>query len=75
MARRAFARKLLGSVEVDLCFDCRGAPVDVTRDAQCSYCRAPIAILDADAVKRTLEELDAGQVDLSDAVDLLMRRI
>jgi hypothetical protein len=42
------------------CSSC-GAPVDIARDAQCPYCRAPIAILDADAVRRTLEELDEAQ--------------
>jgi hypothetical protein len=38
------------------CTSC-GAAVNIERDAQCPYCRAPLAILDADAVKRTLAEL------------------
>jgi endogenous inhibitor of DNA gyrase (YacG/DUF329 family) len=38
------------------CSSC-GAPVNLERDAQCPFCRAPIAILDADAVKRVLAEL------------------
>jgi hypothetical protein len=58
------------------CSSC-GAPVNVERDAQCGYCRAPIAILDADAVKRTLAELDAAErsrqrVDPQAAIDGLL---
>lgn len=41
------------------CTSC-GGPIDLARDAQCPYCGAPIAILDADAVKRTLAELSAA---------------
>jgi Zn-finger nucleic acid-binding protein len=39
------------------CSGC-GAPVDLARDSQCSYCRSPISILDAEAVRKTLAELD-----------------
>jgi DNA-directed RNA polymerase subunit RPC12/RpoP len=39
------------------CSGC-GAPVDLARDSQCAYCRSPISILDAEAVKKTLAELD-----------------
>lgn len=42
------------------CSGC-GAPVDLERDAQCGYCRSPISILDADAVRRTLAELGAAE--------------
>ena len=42
------------------CSGC-GAPVNVERDAQCSYCRSPISILDPDAVKRTLAELSQAE--------------
>ena len=38
------------------CSSC-GAPVDVQKDSACSFCRAPLSILDADAVKTTLGEL------------------
>ena len=38
------------------CSSC-GGPVNVERDAACGYCRAPLAILDAEAVQRTLDEL------------------
>lgn len=46
-------------VRVIRCSSC-GAPVDLAHDAACRYCRAPIAILDAEAVARTLRELDAA---------------
>jgi hypothetical protein len=42
------------------CSSC-GAPVDLARDAVCSHCRMPLAILDADAVKTTLAELAAAE--------------
>jgi hypothetical protein len=38
------------------CSGC-GAPVDLARDSQCGYCRSPISILDAEAVRKTLAEL------------------
>lgn len=58
------------------CSSC-GAPVDLARDAHCGYCRAPISILDAEAVRRTIAELGqaerAGrQVDPAAAVDALL---
>jgi hypothetical protein len=58
------------------CSSC-GAPVSVERDAHCGYCRAPIAILDADAVKRTLDELEAAErkrleVNPTAAIDALL---
>jgi hypothetical protein len=34
--------------------------VSVEKDAACAYCHAPLAILDADAMQRTLRELDAA---------------
>lgn len=42
------------------CSSC-GAPVDLGRDPQCGYCRSPISILDADAVRKTIAELDAKE--------------
>lgn len=42
------------------CTSC-GAPVNLARDAECAYCHAPISILDADAVAKTLAELDAAE--------------
>lgn len=38
------------------CSSC-GAPVNLERDAQCGYCRAPVSMLDAEAVSRTIAEL------------------
>lgn len=34
--------------------------MDLATQTACGYCRAPIAILDPDAVARTLRELDAA---------------
>jgi len=42
------------------CSSC-GAPVDIGRDPQCSFCRSPVAVLDAEAVRKTLAELDAAE--------------
>jgi hypothetical protein len=58
------------------CSNC-GGPVNVERDAACSYCRSPISILDADAVSRTLAELSEQEqrrkhVDPHAAVDALL---
>ena len=46
-------------VRVIRCSSC-GAPVDLAHDPACRYCRAPIAILDSEAVARTLRDLDAA---------------
>lgn len=58
------------------CSSC-GAPVDLVRDPQCAYCRAPISVLDAQAVRRTLEELAAAEhrrttVDPTAAIEALL---
>ena len=53
-------QELRATVKQVRCSSC-GAAVDLTRDAACAHCRSPIAILDAEAVKRTLAELDAKQ--------------
>ncbi|HEY2627620.1 MAG TPA: zf-TFIIB domain-containing protein [Usitatibacter sp.] len=42
------------------CSSC-GAPVDLGRDMECSYCHSPISILDADAVSHTVAELKAAE--------------
>ncbi len=36
------------------CSGC-GAPIDLERETKCGFCRAPIAILDADAVERAVK--------------------
>ena len=37
------------------CGNC-GAPVDIERDAICGFCRTPVAIVDADQVRKLLEQ-------------------
>ena len=44
------------------CSGC-GAPVDLSQTAVCPYCRAPIMVLDADAVTKTLGELSQAEHD------------
>ena len=67
--------KLKAVVKQVRCTSC-GAPVNLERDSQCAFCRAPIAILDADAVKRTLAELGGAEqqrrVDPHAAIDALL---
>jgi len=59
------------------CTSC-GAPIDLAHDAACSYCRAPIAILDADALQGTVAQLTAAEqarrapVDRRAAVESLL---
>lgn len=45
-------------IRVVRCSSC-GAPIDLERQTACGYCRAPLAILDTDAVAGKLRELDA----------------
>ena len=52
--------QLRATVKQVRCSSC-GAPVDLARNAACGYCRAPVSILDADAVRKTLSELDAQE--------------
>jgi len=42
------------------CSSC-GARLELERETACRYCRAPISILDADAVRKTLAQLDAKE--------------
>ena len=42
------------------CSSC-GAPIDLARDAQCRYCHMPLAILDPEAVRKTLAELSDAE--------------
>ena len=58
------------------CSSC-GAPVDLTRDTVCSFCRAPISILDPEAVRETVAELGEAErqrqrVDPAAAMDALL---
>jgi transcription elongation factor Elf1 len=43
------------------CNSC-GAPVDIRSESACPHCRAPIAVLDADAVEKALAGYLAGTV-------------
>ena len=68
--------KLKAVVKQVRCTSC-GAPVNLERDSQCPFCRAPIAILDADAVQHTLDELSTEEqkrrsVDPHFAIDALL---
>ena len=42
------------------CSSC-GGPIAIERDAACRYCQAPVSILDAAAVERTLRDLAAEE--------------
>jgi hypothetical protein len=58
------------------CSSC-GAPVDLERGTACAFCRAPISILDPDAVRETMAELGAAEerrkrVDPQAAMDALL---
>ena len=58
------------------CSSC-GAPVDLERGTACGFCRAPISILDPDAVRRTVEELGEAErarqrVDPAEAMNALL---
>lgn len=63
-------RQLIRIVQCSSC----GAPVDLEKDAACPYCRAPIAILDPEAVRATVHALEAAEarrttVDVDALVD------
>lgn len=52
--------RLAENVKTIRCSSC-GAPVDLATTTTCPYCRSPLMVLDPDAVKRTLAELDAAE--------------
>jgi endogenous inhibitor of DNA gyrase (YacG/DUF329 family) len=65
--------RLKETIRVVQCSSC-GAPVDLEKDAACPYCRAPIAILDPDAVNATVRNLQSAEtqrttVDVDALVD------
>jgi hypothetical protein len=39
-----------------------GAPVDIRKEHACTHCRAPIAILDADAVEQALARYQHAEI-------------
>jgi hypothetical protein len=68
--------RLKAHVRIVRCSSC-GAPIDLERQTACSYCRAPIAILDPDAVRRTIaalqtQEAARGTVDIDTLVTALL---
>jgi hypothetical protein len=73
--------RLKSSIRVIGCSTC-GAPVDLGKDPACPYCRAPISILDPDAVAATVGALRAAEaqratidvVALADAMLAVPRR-
>ena len=52
--------RLRATVAQVRCSSC-GAPVDIAKDAECRYCHAPVSVLDVDAVRRTLDQLEAEE--------------
>jgi hypothetical protein len=65
--------RLRQTIRVVQCSSC-GAPVDLEKDTACPYCRAPIAILDPDAVNATVRALQSAEtkrttIDVDAVVD------
>ena len=52
--------RLKQAVRVVRCPGC-GAPIDLATTTACAYCHAPVAIVDPDAVAKTLAELSAAK--------------
>ena len=50
-------RRAVGTVRCSGC----GAAVDLATDTACRYCRAPVAVLDPDALSRAVESLTAAE--------------
>jgi len=84
MIEKGFVRQLNGDeiealaqrVQVVRCSSC-GAPVDIRTQSACSYCHAPLAILDPDAVDQALSRLNQAatppdRLPAEAAADLLL---
>ena len=54
-------KELAALIDTVRCTGC-GAPVDIRKDAACTHCRAPIAILDPDAVEQALATYHQAEV-------------
>ena len=52
-------QRLRAEVKNVQCSSC-GAPVDLAKGFQCGHCGSPITVLDADAVEKTLRELETA---------------
>lgn len=69
MIEKGFVRQLHAAEITELsarigivrCMGC-GAPVDIRRDHACGHCRAPIAILDPDAIEQALARYRHAEV-------------
>ena len=57
-------QRLRAEVKSVQCSSC-GAPVDLATGFACDHCGSPITVLDADAVEKTLRELDRADVSRS----------
>ena len=55
-AEQARVRAEVRNVQCSSC----GAPVDVVKGFQCEHCGSPLTVLDADAVAKALQELEAA---------------
>lgn len=65
--------RLLTMIRTVSCSSC-GGPVDLENDSACPYCRAPISILDPDAIAATVRALESAErrrttVDVDALVD------
>jgi hypothetical protein len=72
----AEVERLRRAVGVVRCSGC-GASIDLAADSACRYCRAPIAVLDPDALSRAVASLSAAEaarthVDPSALADALL---
>ena len=50
-------RRTVGTIRCSGC----GAAIDLATDTACRYCRAPVSVLDPDALSRTVEALTAAE--------------
>jgi hypothetical protein len=57
-------KELAARIQTVHCTGC-GAPVDIRKDAACTHCRAPIAILDPKAVQQALATYHQAEVKRS----------
>lgn len=65
--------RLRQTIRIVQCSSC-GAAVNIEKDAACPYCRAPIAILDPEAINATVRSLESAEskrttIDIDAVVD------
>jgi hypothetical protein len=75
----AEVRELRARIRQINCGNC-GAPVDVERNAVCSFCHSPLAIIDPDEIRKTIEQLRTAAdgkkgVDATLPISLAMERL